>query len=377
MIKITDKRDCCGCGACVQSCPKNCISMKTDEEGFVYPAVDESVCIGCGLCEKVCPILNEITDLSTKGAYAACSNEDSRLTSSSGGLFTLFAEKIIEEGGVVCGAAFDDDFLVHHVIVESVADLELLRGSKYVQSSTGDVFIRIKDYLKTDRKVLFTGTACQVAGLKRFLGRDYDNLYTIDILCHGVPSPAVWRKYLDYLKEKEHSNIKNVNFRDKVVGWHDFSLTVNFENGHAVSETFLKDKYMKMFLGNYILRPSCYKCRFKDISRASDLSIGDAWGVENIFPELDDNKGTSVAIVHTDKGISLMEEIKEHARVCEAEVDKILPPSADSRKSVAIPGGREWYFFNFKKGKTVDKLLECMKPNFKNKVIRQIIKNKF
>lgn len=197
MIHITDKRDCCGCNSCVQRCPKSCIRMREDDEGFLYPEVDESVCIDCGLCEKVCPVIHQARENRPIVVCAAKNkSEEIRYQSSSGGVFTALANEIIREGGVVFGAGFDENWEVKHDCTETVEGLSAFRGSKYVQSRIGDSFKKAEQFLKIGRTVLFSGTPCQIAGLKRFLRKEYDNLLTVDFICHGVPSPGVWREYL-------------------------------------------------------------------------------------------------------------------------------------------------------------------------------------
>ena len=204
MIRVNDKKECCGCNACVQSCPKKCIVMARDEEGFLYPEVDYSQCVECGLCEKACPILNaeKKQDMVLKCYVAYAKDESIRLQSSSGGVFTLLAEAILQKQGIVFGASLDENMQVKHISIDNVADLSLLRGSKYVQSDIGNTYIEVKKNLENGRQVLFSGTACQIAGLKQYLRKDFENLYTIDILCHGVPSPKVWDLYLQWQKEE-------------------------------------------------------------------------------------------------------------------------------------------------------------------------------
>ena len=212
MIDIKEKNNCCGCSACVQICPKQCISMAADNEGFLYPQVNSAICIDCGLCEKVCPVINQSAPREPLVVYAAKNNnEDIRLKSSSGGIFTLLAEKVIEEGGVVFGAKFDADWNVVHDYTETIEGLAAFRGSKYVQSIIGDNFKTAKQFLNNGRKVLFSGTPCQIAGLKKYLRKEYDNLLTVDVVCHGVPSPMVWRDYLDYKRAKRAAGKNTVS----------------------------------------------------------------------------------------------------------------------------------------------------------------------
>lgn len=243
MIHITDKQDCCGCNSCVQCCPKSCITMCEDEEGFLYPEVDENVCVDCGLCEKVCPVLHQAEDRKPLAVYAAKNkNEEIRRQSSSGGVFTALAEEVIKDGGVVFGARFDEHWEVKHDYTETVEGLSIFRGSKYVQSRIEDCYQKVEQFLRAGRKVLFSGTPCQVAGLKLFLRKEYNYLLTVDFICHGVPSPGVWREYLKEETAREcgrknsvlsHPDIKDqdaliesILFRDKCLGWKKYSFAL-------------------------------------------------------------------------------------------------------------------------------------------------------
>lgn len=314
MINIKNKEDCCGCEACVQVCPKSCISFTEDAEGFSYPKVDLDKCIKCQLCEKVCPIINQYDEKRPLQIYAAKNiNEQIRKNSSSGGIFTIIAEKIIIEGGVVFGARFNDNWEVIHDFSETLDGLSVFRGSKYVQSSIGNSFKQVSNFLKEGRKVLFSGTSCQIAGLHHFLRKEYKNLITVDILCHGVPSPKVWREYLNYNFTSENSDsdstklIEHINFRDKSIGWHHFSLLIKGKYNSNFSqfqfcESLNKNIFMKGFLRDLYLRPSCYNCPAKSLKHHSDITLGDFWGIQHIFPQLDDDKGISIVSINSPKG---------------------------------------------------------------------------
>ncbi len=312
MINVLKKEECTGCHACENICPKQCISMVSDDEGFWYPVVDIAECVNCGLCETVCPInvSHDKTD-NTHIAYAAINtNEDIRKESSSGGIFSLIAEWILEQGGVVFGAAFDDDFNVIHRSVDTVDELYLLRGSKYVQSKIGDTYKQAKDYLEQGRKVLFTGTPCQIGGLLTYLNKPYEELYTQDIICHGVPSPAVWKRYVEYRSKEARGAIpRRIAFREKHSSWKRFSVSFYFQNDTEYRDFFDKDPMMKAFLKNLCLRPSCYACAYKSKQRLSDITLADFWGIENIDASMFDDKGTSLVIVHTLKGQKLLNEL--------------------------------------------------------------------
>ncbi len=304
---------CSGCGACVQICNKSAISMIANDEGFLYPKVDSSLCVECRLCEKTCPVLNAKTStgFSERKAYAAiCSDEKIRLESSSGGMFTVLAEKVIAEGGVVFGAEFDSDFSVMHGWTDSVCGLERFRGSKYLQSRTESSFLDCRKFLDDGRKVLYTGTPCQIVGLKAFLKKDYENLFTVDVICHGVPSPALWQKYIKFREKKSASRIVKTAFRRKNDGWKLYSLSFTFANGSEYSVNQSKGMWMLSFNKNVMMRNSCYDCVFKGSKILSDITIGDFWGIQNYIPEKDDDKGYSICFLNTDKGKKLFKSVK-------------------------------------------------------------------
>ena len=374
MIAINNKKDCCGCSACAQICPKNCIEMKPDAEGFLYPTVNQTLCVNCGACDRACPILNRKIKENVKPTtfVAYHKSEDIRKESSSGGLFTPLAEAILKDGGVVVGAAFNPTFTVHHVMIDSLEDLSQLRGSKYVQSRSEDTFSQTKQALKDGRKVLYTGTACQIAGLKVFLGKEYENLYTVDVLCHGVPSPLLWDKYLREQENAHGAAVRRTFFRHKKYGWKTYAVSLEFTNETAYECVFFKDAFMQMFLKNICLRPSCYSCRFKEMDRPSDITLGDCWGVDKHMPEMDDDRGTSVVLVHSEKGQQLMQAIEDQLVICKSELDTALPPSADSRKSVPMHPNRNVFFKMLAKGKSIKRLVRLIQPSFMQRFIRKI-----
>ena len=324
MISIKDKKKCCGCSACVQRCPKQCINFREDNEGFRYPYIDTDKCINCGLCEKVCPIINQYNEKVPTKVYAAINtNEKIRMQSSSGGIFTYIATKVIEEKGVVFGARFDKNWEVKHDFTENIEGLSAFRGSKYMQSRIEDNYLKVEKFLKDGRKVLFSGTPCQIAGLKRYLKKNYENLLTIDIICHGVPSPKIWRLYLNEIYKKNlishniqentgnKSHITDINFRDKSSGWKTYSFTLTLNNPNLPNrnikyqETFTDNIFMKGFLNNLYLRPSCHDCAFKSGKSNSDITLADFWGINILSPKLDDNKGTGLIICNNDKLLDL------------------------------------------------------------------------
>lgn len=350
MIIIEDMSKCTGCHACMSICPKACISMAQDEEGFLYPKINEDSCIGCGACRTTCPIANKSFAIEKREnicAYGAVNqDEDVRLKSSSGGIFTAIAEKIIDKGGVVFGAALNNGFQVEHISVDTYEGLEKLRGSKYVQSTIGNAYKETKKLLLEGKLVYFTGTPCQIGGLYSFLGKDYDNLITQDIICHGVPSPMVWDSYLDTVADRE--KIKDISFRDKVTGWRGYSYTVETKDD-VITEKASTNLMNKAFLRNLCLRPSCYDCSYKTKVRQSDITLADFWGVENVVPELDDNKGTSLVVVNSFKGKAIFEEICHKLTVKEVSLDEAIKYNSAMVKSVDKPRKREAFISRVRK----------------------------
>lgn len=328
------KQDCCGCHACASVCPKQCISMEQDAEGFLYPKADEALCVKCGMCEAVCPVLNPVRsdENVTPAAYAALHTDDQiRAESSSGGVFSALAQEVLDRKGIVFGAAWTEDFRqVRHIAVESEAELSSLRGSKYLQSEMWDCYARVRSALKEGRAVLFSGTPCQVEGLHTFLGREYENLLLVDIVCHGVPAPAVWQRYLSQCSETAGAGIRSVSFRDKQTGWKQYKVKLFWENGAYQVRSLRKDPFMQAFLGNACLRPSCHNCRFKKVSRVSDLTLADFWGIEDVCPEMDDDRGTSLVLVHSEKGGRMLESVKLQIRQVTLEEALKANPSAVS-----------------------------------------------
>jgi len=342
MVEIKEKKRCSGCAACYSICPKKCISMIEDEEGFVYPFISKGSCIDCKLCEKICPVINENITRLPQHIYGICNcSEEVRMKSSSGGVFSLLAEYVLRQNGVVFGAKFDERYNVVHGFVEEIKDLDVLRRSKYVQSEIGDCYNQVKRFLNEERIVLFTGTPCQIAGLLSFLrNKSYENLITMDFVCHGVPSPKVWRKYLGeiYARKgvagkntvfqslKDTPVIKGVNFRDKTMGWKKYSFSLEVAEATAEGDKiqFFRscnsdNLYMKFFLSDTISRPSCHSCSFKKGKSGADITVGDYWWINEIKPEFDDDKGCSVVYVFTEKGLSIINQIKDKCNIIQTD----------------------------------------------------------
>lgn len=313
-ILYENKESCCGCSACYAICPLRAITMVADEKGFLYPYIDSKLCVECGLCLNVCPIQN--SNYLNKNSlepdvYAVKHKSDQvRMNSSSGGMFTAISDHVLEREGVVYGAAFDENFKVCHTRAVSKQERDQFRGSKYVQSDLDHCFQKVKDDLDNRILVLFSGTPCQVAGLKKYVrGIETSNLMTVDIVCHGTPSPKVFKDYLDRMKSTFNSNIKWINFRFKPLGWRSQAINISFNNGHEYIATASDDPYYRLFLPNIILRDSCYQCIFTNNHRPSDITIGDFWGIENSIPDFDDDKGVSLVLVNTEKGRKVFNDL--------------------------------------------------------------------
>lgn len=374
MINIKDKTKCCGCFGCYNICPANAIKMEEDEKGFKYPKVDKEKCVNCQLCEKVCPILNTTTIKNMPIAYACINKNDIvRKSSSSGGIFTLLAEDILNRKGVVFGACFNERFEVIHSYIEDQKDIQKLRGSKYVQSSINDMYKKAKEFLEKDRYVLFTGTPCQIEGLKCYLRRDYDKLYTQDIICHGVPSPKVWRKYLEFRSNKGLYEIKNIEFRNKDNGWHLYNLKIELKN-ETYSNNQNNDDYMKAFLRNTSLRESCYNCCFKKENRISDVTLADFWGVEKICPKIDDDKGVSLVIINSEKGKKLFDSLQNKILYDKTDLTKAIQYNKSMIKSSIEDHKRELFFESLDKIE-FDKLVKrhTSNPNYLKKISKKIV----
>lgn len=374
MINIKNKSKCCGCGACYNACPVNAVTMQEDEYGFKYPQIDKEKCTKCGLCERVCPMLR-VSEQNKKLpiAYAAYSkNEEIRKQSSSGGIFTLIAEYIIKQGGVVFGAQFDDEFKVVHACVDNISDLNKFRGSKYVQSDINESYKKAKEILQENKKVLFTGTPCQIEGLKSFLNKEYENLYTQDIICHGVPSPLVWEKYKEYRLDKDKQIPMQIAFRNKDTGWKLFNMKFEYSD-FSYKKNQKEDLFMKAFLKNTCLRDSCYNCAFKDENKVSDITLGDYWGIQNIHPEMDDDKGISAVIINSPKGQVLFDEIKQDLIWKETEYENVKKYNTALVKPVKKDPNRKMFFKKLDK-LSFDKLVEkyTYKPSFFRKVINKL-----
>ena len=382
MDLIINNKDCCGCYACYNVCPRNAIDMVENDKGFKQPEINKKKCINCGLCKKVCPIINNrYLDYKIQTYALKNKNLEERKNSSSGGAFILLAKYILNKNGIVYGAAFDENFNVKHMRVDKTEDIQNLMASKYVQSEIGNSYLNAKKDLEAGKYVLFTGTPCQIEGLNTFLRKDYDNLYTQDIVCHGVPSPKVWNKYKEYRLKKDKEKIEKISFRNKDNGWNNYNIKFIYKNS-KFKINHNDDKYMNAFLRNTILRDSCYNCKFKNKKRNSDITLADYWGIENINPDFYDEYGVSLITINSEKGRKLFNNIKERSVYIETDLDEAIKYNPSYITSSKMDKHREEFFKRIDSmefDKLVNKYTD--RPSFINRlnlkvkwIIKKIIK---
>lgn len=350
MIEITEKKNCCGCTACAAVCPKECISMREDAEGFLYPAVNKTTCINCGACEKVCPILHVKQERKFEQEAYIVQNKDQKVLreSTAGGAFTAIAKYALRHGGVVFGVELSNQLVAHHIYVETEKDLARFRNSKYVQSDVGgDTFRQVKSFLNQGRLVCFSGTPCQIEGLKSYLKRDYENLITVDVVCRAVPSPLIFRKYVEYQEQKLADHIQTVRFRDKHYGYKYSTMNVitdkNKGNYHQGVES---DPWLRAFFSNICDRPSCHACHFRKQHRVSDFTIWDCFHAGRFSKKLDNDKGATRILVHSEKGKRIFDAIKEDFSYIQTEPEAIVAGAKEMKESVAANPRREDFFMD-------------------------------
>lgn len=345
---LIEKEKCTGCGACSNICPINCIDMVSDNEGFLYPSIYLNNCTNCGRCEKTCPVINGIKNENNPQppAYAAWSlDEDIRLNSTSGGIFSELAKKIISDGGYVAGAIYNAKHLVEHCIIDDNDGIVLLRQSKYVQSSSGNIYKEVKEILNKDKSVMFVGTPCQCAGLVGFLGKSYDNLLLCDFICRGVNSPKAYTKYLESMEDEYNSPIKKVWFKNKINGWNKFCTKIEFENGKEYYADRYTDLFMVGFLKyNLYMRTSCSNCSFKGFPRNSDITLADFWGVSLRDKTQDTDKGTSLVLINSPKGNDFLESIYERIFQEESSLSMAVQKNPCAFESPDIGDMRKFFF---------------------------------
>lgn len=349
-MQLLTKDMCCGCEACANSCPIKCISMEMDQEGFLYPNVDGQKCILCGKCRKSCPVINNTEEkpFQQKGYLVQHNNSRILQESTSGGAFTAIAEYVLKNNGVVFGAAFSKCWEVRHIAIENIEELYQLRNSKYVQSSIGDTYQQVLKHLKNGRFVCFSGTPCQIEGLLTFLSNDYEKLLTVDIVCHSVPSPGLWKRYVDYLTDRLQTRVQSIKFREKVYGY-KYSVLVLRDNNEKIqyAEGIDTDPYMRAFFSDVSVRPSCYNCQFKKRYRKSDFTIWDCFNAYDFSKKMDNNKGTTRVLIHTDKGDEIFEEIKEQFQYVKVQPDKLVNNVHEMIQSVRMNPYRTVFFEDY------------------------------
>ena len=346
-VLFLEKKDCCACGACVNACSKDAISMKEDEYGFLYPFIDADKCVKCGKCKTVCAYQNVKENNKPLKTWAAVSSSEKIVMhSASGGVFSTLAAAFLKSKEYVSGAVFDDGFNLHHIITDNMKDLIKLQGSKYTQSNTGDVFRQIREKLKNGNNVLFCGCPCQVAGLRAYLGKEYDNLFTLDLICHGVPSNRMFKDYLKCYENQKDIKTKRFLFRDKKLGWgiNGKLITQDNKNKKILSSS---SSYLYYFLHGLLYRNNCYNCKYSCHNRPGDITIGDYWGVEKEHPDylgaakIDESKGVSVIIANTCKGLRLIEEHSALFNLYESTFEKAARGNAQLNSPTKYDHKRE------------------------------------
>lgn len=396
MLIYENKINCCGCGACMNICPKQAISMQPDEYGFIYPKIDENICISCGLCKKVCGYQAEITVPKMSDTYVAVAKDSEILrNSASGGVFASLASEVINHGGVVFGCAMEvvnNKLTPKHIMIDNLKDLIKLQGSKYVQSYIGDTYALTKKELEQGRLVLFSGTPCQIDGLKHYLMKDYDNLVTIDLICYGVPSAQMFQDYISELEKKLKGQVVDFKFRDKSKGWSSYEARLRLRTHDKTIDkplTLKNNFYNSLFLNSFISRENCYSCKYANPYRVGDLTIGDFWGIENEHPQylknIDISKGVSCVIVNNTHGARILGDLCKDIKLLPSEFDKAAransqlnhPNNRNERREIVLDIYRnsgyvaveKWYkksqgvkyYKNVVKGLLPDKLKSTLK----------------
>ncbi len=369
MIRISDKSLCTGCTACMSICPSQCIVMRRDREGFDYPVANPDRCIGCGKCERVCPVLNP-RETSVPLETFAARNERFIDGSSSGGVFPSVAEKTVEEGGVVYGSVVNEDMTIGHTDASDMDGVGRMRGSKYVQSDLYGTFDEVRCHLEEGRKVIYTGTPCQIAGLKSYLGHEHEGLLTIDCACHGVPSPGLWEKYVKALEKAHGAKMKDVRFRDKSRSWMRYDFVCMYEDGTVGRGRYVDNPYMVLFGQDMILRPSCYRCPARQGRSGSDLTLADLWSVAGTMPEMNDDRGVSLVLVNTEKGRGALSEAGLDMKP--VEMSEALKNNGGFAGSISVPQKRAEFF---KGHHSAGDLVKYMKKYVVRRPLRRMLKD--
>lgn len=364
MANLPDREACCGCSACFAACPRHAIRMVADDEGFLQPSVDASRCVQCGRCEAVCPVLRPNPPRQPLAVYAARVRDDNiRMQSSSGGLFTALAEEVLTRNGIVFGAGWDQSGMrVVHKAAETSEALAELRGSKYVQSDMGEIFGAVKTQLEAGRQVLFTGCPCHVAGLKAFLHKDYANLLCVDLICHAVPSPKVFALYKAELELRHGAKAKSIAFRNKDMGWKHFSMALSFENGLEYRQALDADPFCRGFLRELYNRPSCHQCKFRELRSGADITLADYWNVQQRFAELDDDRGVSLILVNTTQGQGTFETMNSRLTWRPSDFADAKQCNPALVHSVAPHPKRGIFFNSLTNGQVIRCIEKALKP---------------
>ncbi len=365
MIDQIPVENCIGCHACESICKSNAIQMGKNDEGFLYPSLNKDNCIQCEACLVVCPALAEIhfERFAQPTVYAAWSQDNTtRETSSSGGIFSELSLAVLGSEGVVYGAAFDKNLTLCHRRINSEGSLLPLKGSKYIQSSLTGIFTDVRKQLKRGIEVLFVGTPCQVAGLNNFLQKDYPLLLTCDVICHGVPSPGVFEKYIHELEQNHGAQVTNIQFRTKPQGWREFFVDIQFDNGTNIQEYFAQNLYMKGFLADIFLRPSCYQCKFSRIPRVADITLGDFWGIWDFRPKWDNDAGVTALLLNSTKAEKIIPRL-DNIELKPAELNWVTDGNSSLTGSVTPHRSRKQFFRLYKKNRPfTDIVNRCMAP---------------
>lgn len=364
-LEYKNKKDCNGCGICTIGCPTNAIKMIEDNEGFYYPQIDEEKCINCGKCKNICSNYND--SKGNEQAYMAINKNKKELkNSASGGIFYILAQYVIEKKGVVFGVEYAENHKVQHNHYETLEECRNFQGSKYVRSDIGNSYEKVKEFLKQDRYVLFTGTPCQCNALKTYLGKEYENLIICDIICHANPSQKVFDKYINEIEEKENKKITRINFRDKENGWKNSTPIIYFEDGSKLEEK----SFYNAFVGELFDRPSCHECKFSSTKRVTDFTIGDFWGIDKIMPEvIDDNTGISLFLVNSKKANSIFEEVNDNMDF--KKIDKEVAFTYNHHSNVVPHKNRQKFFDNLDSMPVIENINNCLRVSIIRRILRK------
>lgn len=380
MIVINKKSDCTGCSACASICPKKCISMIEDEEGFDYPSVEQSKCVNCHLCEKVCPMNKAIKNY--YDTYTLCAqnvNEKIRRQSSAGGIIGAVYQTVFKENGIVFGVGVDKDNIVKFMQAENLEECleKKMFSSKYVAAELGNVLSCVREKLQTGCLVCFVGLPCQVSGLVSYLEHDYENLWLIDLTCYGVPSRKLYRKYIQYIENKYHSKITNIQFRNKEYGYAAPTLSITLKSGKTVSQNSSVKSFLRCFFKDISSRPSCYECHFKAISRVSDITLGDMRSVYKFVPQMDDDKGTTVIYVQSARGKEILEKVRGDLKLHTISINDVLSTSGKKMISCAKVNPKRQAFFSDIDLLSYEKLIDKYCPPDMDEYVANIVKGMF